>query len=392
MTVLTGIRVLDFGRYIAGPYCATLLGFLGAEVIRVERPEGGEDRFVAPLDGEGSEGALYFQTACNKKSLTLRLGSPEAREIIARLVASADIVVANLPPAALERLGLDYETLKSIKPDIILTTVTAFGTSGPMAARGGFDGIGQAMSGAMYLSGVPGSPVKAIAPYVDVTTASLSAFATLAAVMERKATGKGQHVEASLLRTSCAVLGYHLIEQAALGADRTGTGNRSQSSGPSDVFAVKDGHVLVHTVGDGLFRRWIDLLGEDGWRDDPRFASDQLRGDHRDELSRRVQAWCGELTMEETLAALGEAGIPSAPVLSPREALAHPQVQAVDLYRQVELNGQTVPAPDFPVTLSKTRCGIMHPPPELGAHTDEVLKELGYAEEDISGFRDQGIV
>ena len=133
MTVLNGIRVLDFGRYIAGPYCATLLGYLGAEVIRMERPGGGEDRYVAPLSGIDTEGALFFQTACNKKSVTLKLGSPRSSEIVRKLVASADVVVANLPPGALKRLGLDYASLTAIKPDIILTTITAFGTSGPLA-------------------------------------------------------------------------------------------------------------------------------------------------------------------------------------------------------------------------------------------------------------------
>lgn len=392
MTVLSGIRVLDFGRYIAGPYCATLLGYLGAEVIRIERPDGGEDRYVAPLAGDNTEGALFFQTACNKKSMTLKLGSPEASEIVRKLVASADVVVANLPPGTLTRLGLDYEALKAVKPDIILTTVTAFGTSGPIAARGGFDGVGQAMSGAMYLSGTPGAPVKALAPYVDYSTASLSAFGTMAAIMERARSGKGQHVEASLLRTGCAVFGYHLVEQAALGSDRAGTGNRVQTNGPSDVFATADGHVLVHTVGDGLFRRWADLIGEARWLSDPRFAGDQLRGDHRDELCDRVQEWCAELTTDEFLQKLGEAGIPCGPVLTPRQALDHPQVRAVDLFREVPFNGMNVSVPDLPVELSETESGIAGPPPALGAHTDDVLGELGYGAADISTLRDQGTV
>jgi crotonobetainyl-CoA:carnitine CoA-transferase CaiB-like acyl-CoA transferase len=392
MTVLSGIRVLDFGRYIAGPYCATLLGYLGAEVIRIERPGGGEDRYVAPLSGDDTEGALFFMTACNKKSMTLRLGTPEAADIVKKLVGSADVVVANLPPGALARLGLDYAALTAVKPDIILTTITAFGTSGPIAARGGFDGVGQAMSGAMHLSGTPGFPVKSLAPYVDYSTASLSAFGTMAAIMERSRSGKGQHVEASLLRTGCSVFGYHLIEQAALGADRTGTGNRVQTNGPSDVFATADGHVLVHTVGDGLFRRWAELIGEDGWLSDPRFASDQLRGDHRDELCERVQEWCGGLTTEEVLSRLGEAGIPCGPVLTPRQTLEHPQVQALDLYRNVAFNGKTVPVPDLPVELSETESGIAASPPVLGADTDEVLAKLGYGADDIEALRAQGIV
>lgn len=392
MSVLNGIRVLDFGRYIAGPYCATLLGFLGAEVIRVERPGGGEDRYVAPLFGEDTEGALYFQTACNKKSVALKLGAPEAGPVLEKLVASADVVVANLPPGALKRLGLDYEALSAIRPDIILTTVTAFGTSGPMAPQGGFDGVGQAMSGAMYMSGKPGEPVKALAPYVDYSTAALSAYATLAAIMERQATGKGQHVEGSLLRTGCAVFGYHLIEQAVLGIDRAGTGNRVQTAAPSDVFATADGHVLVHTVGNGLFRRWAELLGDDSLGEDPRFASDHLRGQYRDILCERVQTWCAEMTTEELLEHLKRAGIPCGPVLSPRAALEHPQVQAVDLYRDVPFNDATVPVPDLPVTMSGSDVGVKTPPPELGANTEEVLAGVGIGPEELAALRDKGIV
>ncbi|TLY64712.1 MAG: CoA transferase, partial [Gammaproteobacteria bacterium] len=170
MGLLTGIRVLDFGRSVAGPYCATLLGYLGADVIRIERRGGGEDRFIAPITAQG-EGAVLFQTACNKRSLTLDFRHPQAREIVRRLVSTADVVVANLPPTVLSSLGLDYASLSAIRSDIILATQTAFGDAGPYRDRGGFDGIGQAMSGAMYMSGVPGAPAKAAAPYVDYTTA-----------------------------------------------------------------------------------------------------------------------------------------------------------------------------------------------------------------------------
>ena len=260
--ILTGVRVLDFGRYVAGPYCATLLGYLGADVIRVERREGGEDRFIAPITAAG-EGAVLFQTACNKRSLALDLGKPASRDIVRRLVERADVVVANLPHASLVAAGLDYASLTRVRPNIILTTQSAFGDAGPYRDRGGFDGVGQAMSGAMYITGVPGAPAKAAAPYVDYATAVLAAFGTLAAILHRERTGEGQEVKGTLLGTALAVFNSHLIEQGVAAPDRVGTGNRVQTSAPSDVFATKDGHILTHVVGNGLFRRWARLMGDE---------------------------------------------------------------------------------------------------------------------------------
>jgi crotonobetainyl-CoA:carnitine CoA-transferase CaiB-like acyl-CoA transferase len=270
--VLAGIRVLDFGRYVAGPYCATLLGYLGAEVIRVEKREGSEDRYIAPVGANG-EGGVFLQTSCNKKSLTLEPTTPEGREVTKRLVATADVIVANLPAAALKSMGLDYETVTAIRPDVILATQTAFGDHGPYAKRGGFDGIGQAMSGAMYITGTPGHPVKAAAPYVDFSTAVLSAFGVLAALIERGRSGRGQQVQSALLGTALAVFNSHLVEQGVTRIDRVGTGNRVQTSAPSDVIPTRDGHVLMHVVGNGLFRRWARLVG-----DEARFTGDPRAG------------------------------------------------------------------------------------------------------------------
>ena len=204
--VLHGLRVVDFGRYIAGPYCAALLGDLGAEVIRVERTRGSEDRFLAPLTASG-DGAQFLQCNRGKLGFTLDPRAPGGRDVTRRLVRTADVVVANLPPATLSEMGLDYPSLVAEKPDIILTTISAFGTEGPYAHRVGFDGIGQAMSGAMYLSGTPDAPAKCVVNYVDFTTAISAALGTLAAILERQKTGKGQIVEGSLPR-----LGPHADE------------------------------------------------------------------------------------------------------------------------------------------------------------------------------------
>jgi crotonobetainyl-CoA:carnitine CoA-transferase CaiB-like acyl-CoA transferase len=393
--ILAGLRVLDFGRFVAGPYCATLLGYLGAEVIRIEKRTGSEDRFIAPVS-PGGEGGVFFQTACNKKSLTLDPATPAGREVTARLLRTADVVVANMPPAGLAQLGLDWPTLSAINPRTVLVTQTAFGDRGPYAGRGGFDGVGQAMSGAMYITGTPGHPAKAAAPYVDYSTAVLSAFGALAALMQRSRTGLGQHVQATLQATALAVFGSHLVEQGVARTDRVGTGNRVQTSAPSDVFATRDGHVLVHVVGGGLFRRWARLVGdEERWLEDPAFATDQARGDNAEPILARMRQWCGERTTAAAMAELEAAGLPAGPVYSPQQALDDPQVAAMEFLKCIDdYPGlpRAAPVPDLPLRFSGVDAGITSRPPLLGEHTDELLEQLGYSAGEIAALRAREVV
>ena len=391
--VLEGIRVLDFGRYIAGPYCGTLLGDLGAEVIRIEKINGSEDRFLSPISDKG-DGALFMQMARNKLSMTLNPMKPEGREIVQKLVATADVVVANLPPDTLKTMGLDYESLAAIKSDIILTMISAFGTGGPYANRVGFDGLGQAMSGNMYMSGTPDQPVKAYAPFIDFGTASLSAFGTMAALFERQKTGKGQIVEASLFNTALTMMNGTAIEQAAIKRNRTATLNRSQTSAPADTFKTKDGWVLVQSVGGPLFKRWADLMGEDHWLKDERFKDDISRGDNGEAISERLGAWCAERTSQEVLEAMEKARLPAGPVLSPQQVLDDPHIAAKGLFQPVEYPGLDIPAPlmKTPVELSETPGEIRTRPPTLGEHTDQLMEELGYSAEEISDLREKRIV
>ena len=391
--VLEGIRVLDFGRYIAGPYCGTLLGDLGAEVIRIEKIDGSEDRFLSPISDKG-DGALFMQMARNKLSMTLNPMKPEGRKIVQKLVTTADVVVANLPPDTLKTMGLDYESLAAIKPDIILTMISAFGTGGPYANRVGFDGLGQAMSGNMYMSGTPDQPVKAYAPFIDFGTASLSAFGTMAALFERQKTGKGQIVEASLFNTALTMMNGAAIEQAAIKRNRTATLNRSQTSAPADTFKTKDGWVLVQSVGGPLFKRWADLMGEDHWLEDERFKDDISRGDNGEAISERLGAWCAERTSQEVLEAMEEARLPAGPVLSPQQVLDDPHIAAKGLFQPVEYPGLDIPAPlmKTPVELSETPGEIRTRPPTLGEHTDQLMEELGYSTEEISDLREKRVV
>ncbi|MBC53791.1 MAG: formyl-CoA transferase [Gammaproteobacteria bacterium] len=386
--VLEGIRVLDFGRYIAGPFCASLLSDMGAEVIRIEKVQGSEDRFLSPVSDTG-DGALFMQMGRNKLGMTLNPMKPEGREVVKKLVASADVVVANLPPDTLHAMGLDYDSLTAIKPDIILTMISAFGTGGPYSNRVGFDGLGQAMSGAMYMSGTPEQPVKSYAPFIDFGTASLSAVGTMAALLERQKTGKGQVVEASLFNTALTMMNGTLIEQAMIERNRTATLNRSQTSGPADTFKTRDGWVLIQSVGGPLFERWVDLMGEPAWLDDPRFKDDITRGDNGELISERLASWCAERSSAEVLAEMEAARIPAGPVMSPQQVLDDPHVAARGMFRHLEYPGAGKPAPVMttPFSLSANPTAVKHRAPLLGEHTDQIMKELGYSDADIEQLR-----
>lgn len=391
--ILQGIRVLDFGRYIAGPYCAALLAEHGAEVIRIEKREGSEDRFVTPVGADGV-GALFLQMNRNKRSMTLDPMTPEGQEIVRRLVRTADVVVANLPPPTLRAMRLDYESLTAVKPDIILTASSAYGDAGPYAERVGFDGVGQVMSGAVYMTGEPERPYRAAVPWVDFGTALHCAFGTLAALMARRETGGGQKVEGALLATAVTFTNAMLIEQAVIAADRVPTGNRGQTAAPVDLFKTRDGWIICQVVGDPLYRRWARLMGEPHWLEDARFKDDLRRGDNGVLISERMQRWCAERSTEEALDVLGRAKIPAAKVLRPQEVLEDPQVRAMGFLSPIEYPGLPRPAPvaKAPVFLSANPGAIRHRAPLLGEHTDAILAELGYDGAAIAALRRDQIV
>lgn len=393
MGILDGVRVLDFGRYIAGPYCAALLAEFGAEVIRIDKRAGSEDRFVSPL-GPGLEGALFSQMNRNKRSITLDPMSESGRAVVRRLVATADVVVANLPPDTLRAMGLDYESLKAVREDIILTTPSAYGQTGPLRDQVGFDGIGQVMSGAVYLTGLPDQPFRTPVPWVDFGTALHSAVGTLLALMERQKSGRGQEVTTSLLGTALAFMSPTLIEQAVLASDRAPLGNRSFGAAPVDLFRTRDGWILIQVVGQPLFRRLAHLIDEPDWLRDPRFADDLSRGEHGALISDRVGEWCGARGRAEALDALAAARIPAGPVLSPAEALDHPHVQAMGLLHEVRSVDAPRPTPvvRVPISLSASPGAIAGPPPRTGEHTDQVVRALGYDDAGMAELRSAGAI
>jgi len=385
--------VLDFGRYIAGPYCAALLADYGADVIRIEAPGGNDDRFSVPVADDGS-GAMFMQMNRAKRGLTLKPGSPQGREIVRRLVETADVVVANLPHEAMVKLGLDYDSLSAINPRIILVTASAFGSEGPLAQNVGFDAVGQAMSGAVHLTGTADQPYRAQVNYVDFGTALHSAFGVMVALREREVTGKGQCVSGSLLGTALTMTNALTIDHALNGIDRQPIGNRAFSSGPTDIFRTRDGWIVTQIVGNGIFARWAELVGRPELIADPLYASDILRGDNGVELSAIMQRWCIDRSSADAIAEMGAARVPAAPVLRAGEVLAQPQVAAMRLVEPIAYPGASgaVPVIRAPIELSESDKPPPQRAPQVGEHSDAILAELGYDAAAISALRTDRII
>jgi crotonobetainyl-CoA:carnitine CoA-transferase CaiB-like acyl-CoA transferase len=390
---LQGIRVIDFGRFIAGPYCAMMLADFGAEVIRVERREGGEDRHLGPVT-ESGEGGLFLNVNRNKRGITLDPAHRLAGQVVRRLVASADIVIVNLPLDVMKKLHLDYDSIRAIKEEIILVMASAFGPDGPYRDRVGFDGVAQAMSGSMSLTGFPGPPVRSIVSWVDYGTALHAAFGAMVALHHRNQTGRGQLIDVSLLATGVTFMTPLLAERSVRGIRREQMGNTGFYTAPSDVYATRDGWIIVPTIGDQMFRRWACLVGREDLIDDPRCCDDINRGNNAAVINEVMAGWCAARSRDEAIAQLEAVRIPCGPVYDLEEALSDAQVRARNLLEEVDYPGASKPVPlaSTPVRLSETPGGIHHRAPALGEHTDEVLAELGFSKDEIATFRNEGAI
>src|ERR1044072_3428075 len=353
--LLEGIRVIDFGRFIAAPYSAMLLADFGADVIRVERRDGGEDRSVCPVT-ESGEGGLFLNINRNKRGITLDLAHALASEIVNRLVKSADIVIFNLRFNVMQKLRLDYESLLAFKDDIILVMASAFGPDGPYRDRVGFDSVAQAMSGAMSLTGFPENPVRSIVSWADYGTALHAAFGSMLALYHRAQTGQGQLIDVSLRATGVIFMTPLLMERAVTEIRRQRQGNTAYYTAPSDAYRVRDGWIIVPTIGDQMFRRWARLVGREDLIGDPRTQDDITRGNNSDLINDVMTRWCAARTRDEAIQELGRARIPCRPGYGLDERLSDEQVRARQLLEAIDYPGsaKAIPVSSVPVRLSET--------------------------------------
>lgn len=375
---LRGVRVIDCGRYIAGPFCGSLLAECGAEVIRVEPIEGSPDRYVTPIATDGS-GVFHMHVNRFKRSVALDQHSPTGKEVLRKLISTADVVIANLPMAELKKLGLDTDSVKAINDRAILVTTSAFGNKGPYKDSLGFDGVAQAMSGLMYLSGPLGYPSKAMFPFVDFMTAITNAFGVMVALKQRDKSGKPTTVSTSLMKSAMTVASAALAEQSSLKKNRQSTWNRSPIAAPSDLFRTSDGWIMIQIIGDKMFRRWTKLINqEELLLSDQRFKTDLLRGDHGAYLSEIMTTWLADKSTNTALALLAKYKIPAGPVHSVQQALDDKGLISAGFFTPNDYPG--VPDGSMLVTsLLTARKDSEGRAPRLGEHSVEILKELGYS-------------
>lgn len=391
---LAGVKVMDLTQIMAGPYCTMMLADMGADVLKVEKPNGGDDtRRMGPPFIEG-ESAAFLGINRNKRSIVIDLRSDDGREIARRMARASDVLVQNFRPGALERMGLGYEQVREINPAIVYCTISGFGATGPYARRGGFDLVAQGMSGLMSVTGHPGGPpTKVGVPVTDLNAGSFAAIGILTAYINRLRTGRGQHVDTSLLEGGVAYTFWESAIYFATGQSPTPKGSAHQLNAPYQAFRTTDGHINIGAANQATWERLCAAIGRDELLTDARFAEPRLRMDNLDALVATLQDTFSQRTSSEWIAALDAAGVPAGPIYDIEAVYADPQVQAREMRVETDhpIAGR-VSGIGIPVKLSDTPGTVRRPAPTLGQHTNEALHELGYTTAEIIALRDDGVV
>ncbi|WP_300336374.1 CaiB/BaiF CoA-transferase family protein [Accumulibacter sp.] len=392
---LTGLKVVELGSLIAGPFAARIMAEFGAEVIKIESPDGGDPLRKWRKLYQGTSLWWYVQSR-NKKSVTVNLKHPAGREIVHQLVAEADILVENFRPGVLEKLGLGWEKLSAINPGLVMLRLSGFGQSGPLAQQPGFGAIGESMGGLRYVTGYADRPpVKTGISIGDSIAALWGVIGTLMALRHKEHNGgQGQVVDVALYEAVFAMMESLLPEFDVFGFVRERTGNIMPGITPSNTHATSDGkHVAIGANGDAIFRRLMLAIGRDDLANDPQLADNAGRDARRDELYAAIDAWVAARPEAEVLATLAAAEVPAARVYSAADIVADPQYLARQMIETATLpDGKVFRIPGIVPKLSATPGGTEWLGPALGEHTDQTLQRLGYSAAAISALRDAGTI
>jgi crotonobetainyl-CoA:carnitine CoA-transferase CaiB-like acyl-CoA transferase len=390
---LSGIKVVDLTRILAGPFCTMILADMGAEVIKIEVPGVGD-----PLRAQGviKDGLSWYFAAFNrnKRSLSLNLRSEEGKAVLARLIAASDVLVENFRPGVMAQMGFDEARRKALKPDLVYANISGFGTTGPYRDRPSFDFIAQAMSGFMAVTGAAdGPPLRAGPPIADLVAGLYGAIGICAALVKRGRTGAGESVGSSLNNGLISLLGFLAANHFATGDDPLRTGNDHAIVAPYGMFRTRDGEVALAPSQEQSYQRLLDALGAGELRDDQRFATNDLRVANRGAMNAAIEARLASDTTEYWIATLNAAGVPCGRVMGLTEVFADPQVidQQMVLTQPHPGHGD-VRMLGFPVKFGEAPCQLRRPAPEIGGDSDAVLRELGYSADEIAGMREAGVV
>ncbi|WP_433957823.1 CaiB/BaiF CoA transferase family protein [Cytobacillus horneckiae] len=386
---LEGVRIIDASRVLAGPFCTMILGDLGAEVIKIEHHQSGDEtRGWGPPFVNG-ESAYYLCANRNKKSMTLNLKSEEGKEIFKALAKDSDVVVQNFKTGTLEKMGLGYEELRRINEGIIVASITGFGNNGPYKDLPGYDYIIQAMSGLMSITGEKeGGPMKVGVAIADVLTALYTCIGILSAIHQRHATGEGQELDISLMDCQIASLINVASNYLVGGIEPSRLGNEHPNIAPYQVFSASDGDLVVAVGNDQQFKRFAQVAGMPELAEDSRFKENRLRVEHRAELIPICESLLKQRSKNEWKKVLDDAGIPNGPINSISEMFNDPHVEAREMIMKVDhplIEGLQLAG--SPIKLSKSPVKVRQYPPLYGEHTGEILKEFGYSEEDIKNLK-----